>query len=210
MMKTITKLLGTCLILGCGSAYGTPGWQGQQPTYQGQPDQGQSEQNDQSEAQPQTQPQPQQANGDHSASANACPQQEAQVDQDRGQDMSSRGGPRLGILVEPLTSGLRSYFRVPQDRGVLVAEVLPGSPAARAGLQVGDVLTSIDRESVRTGEDVVDALAAQQRSHVKLDVVRGGQSFQLTAHIHGQVADRERGMEHQGQNHNHDQDQNQL
>lgn len=58
------------------------------------------------------------------------------------------GGGFLGVELMPLTPELRAHFGVPGDRGVMVARVLEDSPAARAGLQVGDVVTAIEGEAV--------------------------------------------------------------
>src|SRR4051812_40154999 len=50
---------------------------------------------------------------------------------------------RLGVMVMGLTPELRAYFGAPKDAGLLVARVQPKSPASRAGIQVGDVLTTV-------------------------------------------------------------------
>src|SRR5512147_3086170 len=53
----------------------------------------------------------------------------------------SRG--RLGVMVMSLTPALRRHFGVAGDRGVMVAEVEPGTPAAGAGLAAGDIITAV-------------------------------------------------------------------
>jgi len=59
---------------------------------------------------------------------------------------------RLGVTLTPLTDQLASYFGVKE--GVLVSAVEADSPAARAGLRAGDVVTAIDGRTVRTPADV--------------------------------------------------------
>jgi len=54
----------------------------------------------------------------------------------------------LGVQVLHLTPELRVHFGVSEDAGVMVAKVDPGSPAAQAEVQVGDILTDIDSESI--------------------------------------------------------------
>jgi membrane-associated protease RseP (regulator of RpoE activity) len=54
----------------------------------------------------------------------------------------------LGVEVMPLTKELRVHFGAPEDSGVLVARVKEDSPAAAAGIQVGDVLTAIDGKPI--------------------------------------------------------------
>jgi serine protease Do len=51
----------------------------------------------------------------------------------------------LGVALEPLTPAMAKSFGVdPKDKGVLVTEVFPNSPAAKAGLKQGDVLLKFD------------------------------------------------------------------
>jgi S1-C subfamily serine protease len=63
---------------------------------------------------------------------------------------------RLGVSVQELTDQLASYFGV--RRGVLVTAVTEGSPASRAGLKAGDVITSVNSESVESRDDLVRVL----------------------------------------------------
>jgi putative serine protease PepD len=48
------------------------------------------------------------------------------------------------------------------DGGALLAEVVPGGPAEKAGLQAGDVVTGVDGQPVSSAEELVNALAAHQ------------------------------------------------
>src|SRR5579871_5943521 len=50
---------------------------------------------------------------------------------------------RLGVMVMGLTPELRKHFGAPDDRGVLVAHVESGTPAATAGIEVGDVIVEV-------------------------------------------------------------------
>jgi serine protease Do len=59
---------------------------------------------------------------------------------------------RLGLTLTPLTDQLASYFGVKE--GVLVSAVEAESPAARAGIYAGDVVTAIGGRPVRTPADV--------------------------------------------------------
>src|SRR5258708_14323228 len=51
--------------------------------------------------------------------------------------------PRLGIDAEDLNGQLGAFFGAPDGEGVLLREVNPSSPAGKAGLQAGDVITKI-------------------------------------------------------------------
>ena len=62
--------------------------------------------------------------------------------------------PALGLTLQSLTPPLAGSFGLPPGtRGVAIAEVAPGSPGARAGLQAGDVILDVDRRPVVSAED---------------------------------------------------------
>jgi serine protease Do len=78
---------------------------------------------------------------------------------------------RLGVTLTPLTDQLASYFGVKD--GVLVSAVDADSPAGRAGLRAGDVLTAIDGRPVRNPADVTAAArAAAPSATVDVRLVR--------------------------------------
>jgi serine protease Do len=62
------------------------------------------------------------------------------------------GSGRLGISAEDLTEGLSEYFGV--KNGALVRSVTEGSPAAKAGLKAGDVITSVNGSHVDGPSDI--------------------------------------------------------
>ena len=66
-----------------------------------------------------------------------------------------------------------------QSTGVLVLQVIDESPAARAGLLVGDVLVALDGRPLDKTDTLLDALSAGATSQVVLQVLRGGQSLEL-------------------------------
>lgn len=67
------------------------------------------------------------------------------------------GRGRLGVMTQPLTAQLATYFGV-QD-GVLVTQVDENSPAAKAGLAAGDVITSLNGRPVKDAGDIRESLA---------------------------------------------------
>ncbi len=67
-------------------------------------------------------------------------------------------GGFLGVATTELTPELRRHFGVPEDAGVLVAKVVDDSAAARAGVQVGDILTAVDGQAVESSRDLVRAV----------------------------------------------------
>lgn len=92
--------------------------------------------------------------------------------------MSTRG--RLGVSVQEVTPELAEYFGV--KSGVLVASVTADSPAAKAGLKAGDVITVVNGKSVGSTRELVQALPAGDGAHdVDLTFVRDKQPRSVKA-----------------------------
>jgi membrane-associated protease RseP (regulator of RpoE activity) len=95
---------------------------------------------------------------------------------------TSRG--RLGVDASSMTDELRGYFGAPRGSGVLVQKVQPGTPAAKAGVRVGDVLTRVEGHNVDSTGDVGRALSGKHSGDsVTLGVVRAHRTLQLTAKL---------------------------
>jgi serine protease Do len=91
---------------------------------------------------------------------------------------------RLGVTLTPLTDQLASYFGVKE--GVLVSAVAADSPAARAGIRAGDVLTVVDGRPVRTPADVsASARAAAPGATLDVRLMRDGKEMSVTVAIPG-------------------------
>jgi membrane-associated protease RseP (regulator of RpoE activity) len=89
---------------------------------------------------------------------------------------------RLGVMVMSLTPELRMHFNAPEDRGVLVARVEPSTPAATAGIEVGDVIVAVRGEKIDAAPDVLSALAdVRAGAHATIELVRDGKSRTLDA-----------------------------
>jgi len=85
------------------------------------------------------------------------------------------GRPTLGVSGEELTSQLAGYFGVKQGKGVLISEVVAGSPAAKAGLKAGDVIVAVDGREVATIAGLRKALelkSGEDKRKLNLTVVR--------------------------------------
>jgi len=93
----------------------------------------------------------------------------------------SRG--RLGVTVDELTPQLADYFGAKE--GVLVAAVADDSPAARAGVKAGDVITSVDGRAVRSRADLVRELAGIGDRETSIGIVRDRKSTTATIRLDG-------------------------
>lgn len=106
-----------------------------------------------------------------------------------GMDWSSGGvlagaRPRLGIDAEDLNGQFGAYFGAPDGEGVLVREVNSGSPAERAGVKSGDVITSLNGERVRSLGDLREKLAGKhEEKTVKLGVLRNKSEVSITVEL---------------------------
>src|ERR1700722_13751613 len=90
----------------------------------------------------------------------------------RGETATS---PRLGVAIAPghVARRLRRAVGLPDTDGLLIREVAEGSPAARAGLASGDLITAAAGRPLGTPDDLFDALAAARGGTLELKVVRG-------------------------------------
>jgi len=88
----------------------------------------------------------------------------------------AEGGPRIGVALAPLSPELKGRLDLPRDaKGVVVAGVESGSPAARAGLRKGDVITDVGSQAVSSAEDAAKAIRASGKSEaVALRIMREG------------------------------------
>ncbi len=85
----------------------------------------------------------------------------------------------LGVEAESLSEQLAEFFGVKE--GVLVRSVMKGTPAEKAGLKAGDVITKVDGEPVRTPSQVANRLRkAREKGTVALTVVRNRQEMNVT------------------------------
>ncbi len=89
---------------------------------------------------------------------------------------------RLGVMVMSLTPELRKHFGAAADRGVLVARVEPGTPAATAGIAVGDIIVAVRGDKIDAAHDVLSALAEVNKDQeVTIDLVRHGKPLSVQA-----------------------------
>jgi S1-C subfamily serine protease len=97
--------------------------------------------------------------------------------------------PFIGIGMEDLTpelakqinSNANNPLRIPEINGILVARVIPNSPAANAGIKVGDVVVQVDGQRVNNGEQLLNIVEQSRIGQtLQLKVQRGNQTQQLS------------------------------
>ncbi len=88
----------------------------------------------------------------------------------------------LGVQIQPLTPELAREFGVKDVRGVLVSDVVPDSPAAKAGIQRGDIITEFDSKRLEGPADLqraVGLLAPGQSAKVRVWREQGDKTVEV-------------------------------
>jgi serine protease Do len=90
-------------------------------------------------------------------------------------------GPRkLGLEYQEIAGQLADYFKLAGDEGVLVTNVEPDGPAAKAGVKAGDVILKLGSREIEDGEDLRRALEkAESGRETTLTVQRDGRPLEL-------------------------------
>ncbi len=87
----------------------------------------------------------------------------------------------LGVGIQNLTPELSDYYNLNAEKGVLVTQVFEGDPADKAGIQVNDIILSVDGNSVSTGRELSSMIANTPVGHkTRLDLIRDGKKKSLT------------------------------
>ena len=90
----------------------------------------------------------------------------------------------LGVEVQTMTSDLASGFGLKDQRGVVVTSVTPGSPAATAGMQTGDVIEKLNGKEVSDANALRNEVSGMQPgSGVTLSIVRNGNRQDVRARL---------------------------
>jgi S1-C subfamily serine protease len=90
----------------------------------------------------------------------------------------------LGVTIQPVTSDIARSLGLPTVHGALVNDVQPGSPAANAGIERGDVITAIGGDEVDDGNELRNKVAqVLPGTKVPLKVVRRGKTQDVTVTV---------------------------
>lgn len=93
-------------------------------------------------------------------------------------------GGYLGVELVDLTPELRQHFGAPREVGVMIGRVEPGSPAARAGIEVADVVTRIGDEPVHDSWGLSGEISSREGGEVlAMSVIRDGRERQVDARL---------------------------
>jgi bifunctional DNase/RNase len=87
---------------------------------------------------------------------------------------------RFGVRIQELTPALASYFNFKGEKGVLVAEVLPGSVSESSGIKAGDIITKANSKEVGSVEEFKEILdSVKAGDSVRVGLFRDDQSKEV-------------------------------
>jgi serine protease Do len=87
----------------------------------------------------------------------------------------------IGVQIQPVTPAIADAVGLRKPEGALVALAQPNGPAAKGGIEIGDVITSVSEQAVKDSRDLARRIAAiAPGTSVKLSVFRNGQEKTVT------------------------------
>ena len=90
----------------------------------------------------------------------------------------------IGVEAQQVTQTMAKAMSLGQDSGALIAGVQSDAPAAQAGIQAGDVITSVNGKTVKNPHDLaIDVAAVKPGDEAKLQVLRDGQSKTVSVKV---------------------------
>jgi serine protease Do len=90
----------------------------------------------------------------------------------------------LGVQVQPVTADMADSLGMKRAEGAMVDQPQPGSPAAKAGIEAGDVITAVNGNSVKNSRDLARTIGTMAPgTSVQLDVWHQGKNKQLTLNL---------------------------
>ncbi len=87
--------------------------------------------------------------------------------------------PYIGVWLEPMNETLAARYNI-ENSGVIIASVIPGGPAEKAGLRVNDVIVSLNNTTVRDYEGLQDFLHTREVGEtITVKIIRSGNAVSI-------------------------------
>jgi serine protease Do len=97
----------------------------------------------------------------------------------------------VGVGTQAITASMARALHLPETSGALLASVVPGSPAAKAGLQPGDVIESVNGQKIASPRDLALTVASvAPGSAARMQILRDGQDRQFDVKVAEQPAEK--------------------
>lgn len=91
---------------------------------------------------------------------------------------------RLGIQIQPVTYEMADALGLKDSSGAIVGQITSGSPAEKAGLQLGDIIVECDGNKIDTPQSLTRFISdAKPNSTVKLKVIRAGNEVVISSKV---------------------------
>ena len=104
------------------------------------------------------------------------------VEQIKSKGKVSRGW--LGVQIQDVTRQLAESFGMDRPHGALVAKIIPGGPAEKAGLQIGDIIVEFNGQIVETSGELPPRVGVTPIDEsAKLKIIRQGEKQDVTVKI---------------------------
>jgi serine protease Do len=92
--------------------------------------------------------------------------------------------PRLGIQIDDVNAADAEVYRLPAITGAEITSVAPGTPADRAGLQLGDVVVNIEDDPIHTAAELQARVARfAPGDRIRVGFIRYGESLEATVQL---------------------------
>ncbi len=89
--------------------------------------------------------------------------------------------PFIGVALQDLTKDLADYFKLNEPKGAIIADVVSGSPAEKAGLKRGDVILKINDTEIKNSNDVSNIVSKSKvNDKLVMLILRNGQTQFIT------------------------------
>jgi serine protease Do len=90
----------------------------------------------------------------------------------------------LGVSLQTLTPGFAETYKIPSNEGAIIADIMKGSPAEKAGFKRGDVIVSVDGKNIKSSQDVVLGVRNKlMGQNVVIEFYRDGKKEKLTVKL---------------------------
>jgi serine protease Do len=87
----------------------------------------------------------------------------------------------LGVEIQPVTAGIAESLGMKKAEGALVDEAQADTPAAKAGVQTGDVITAVNGKPIRNSRELAREVGGlAPNTSVKLEILRKGETRTIT------------------------------
>jgi serine protease Do len=98
----------------------------------------------------------------------------------------------LGVVIQPVTPELKDKLKLSTEKGALVADVVEGGPAEKAGIERGDVIVTFDGKEISESDDLPYIVASTPVGKtVTVEVIRKGQRKSIQVEI-GELEEEEK------------------